>query len=215
MPANSVSEARSRAGRALKVHGRKSGRTQRTRVDKRQGVIDIPRCILLHYGRGIPVRELAPIVGCTPKKLSDALAPYAFLESSEERTRIVEQFRQNEREIVDQIKLTMAGVMIEPHRLATASLRDVTYAFKELFNASRLLGGETTANVGLTRSLLILHAHERPIYEQPAIDVEVIEQPPAAAAVSDQAAIPDTRTGPDSAGSDGTSSKLPTLVGTP
>ena len=84
----------------------------------------------------------------------------------------VAAYKVHEPDILDATRMHLVRHMLSPAKLAAANVNNLAYSFRQLFDASRLLRGESTSNVGLHVSLISDAVKER-AKSTIAVDVEV------------------------------------------
>ena len=123
----------------------------------------------LRYVNRLSFGEIAQRYGVTRHAIRLRLKRFAALLKDPEA---VAAYKVHEPDILDATRMHLVRHMLSPAKLAAANVNNLAYSFRQLFDASRLLRGESTSNVGLHVSLISDAVKER-AKSTIAVDVEV------------------------------------------
>jgi len=124
------------------------------RVDSR---IDVARALQLRLEKGLTYRELGRLFGVSAQAVHKALEPFRNLL---EQPAAAAAYRKQETQILDGVRMALVSHMLEPEKLAKASVNNLAFAYQQVFNASRLLRDQSTANIG-PKADSVIRAHEK------------------------------------------------------
>lgn len=106
--------------------------------------IDLKKAFELRYIRGMGFTEIGKIVGANKQSVHKALKRFeAIIRDRAE----IEVYRNHQADLLDGISMQLVGDLADPVKRQKASLNNTAYAFTQINNATRLLRGESTANV--------------------------------------------------------------------
>lgn len=126
--------------------------------------LDAARALILHEEKGLSYEEIGKIYGVDKRTVGRAIRPLRELFGLVGNGRASTEWRSIESKVLDTIRTMVSERMLDDEKLDAASLRDLAFVYREIFQAHRLIEGKSTENVSL-RSAMVLDAHERPIYE--------------------------------------------------
>ena len=133
---------------------RKSGQLHlRTRADAK---LDAARALQLHVEKHLSHRQIGALYGVTPSAVTRALRPFRQLIRRDPE--VVSAYRQHEAALLDAVRLELVLNMLSEDRLAKASVNNLALAFRQVFDAGRLLRGQATGNLSLKAALVALPA---------------------------------------------------------
>lgn len=137
--------------------GRLKGQKQvQRRVDHK---LDVARALELRLERGLSYAEIGTLCGgVTKQAVALALKPFRQLL---DHPAAVQAYAAHEPRLLDAARMTLLANILDPARLAKAAPNSLAFTFDRLFQAGRLLRGQSTSNIGL-RSSVILSAHAVP-----------------------------------------------------
>jgi hypothetical protein len=110
-----------------------------------------------------------------PSSVDRALQVFKFATDGLGRDQL-QAYRVEEASILERLRMALLENMSDPERLAKASVNNLAFAFRQLFDAGRLLRGESTQNLGL-RASVIVQAHARPHGPSSTSDNVSLRQP--------------------------------------
>jgi predicted DNA-binding protein YlxM (UPF0122 family) len=112
---------------------------------------DTAKVLELRFGKRMSYQEIAAFLGVHPSAVHTRVKRFIrlFGELGD-----VEAYRENEVKLLDAASYRVITHLLEPETLKKASANNLAYVFTQLFNARRLLRGESTANVGLNAKLI-------------------------------------------------------------
>ncbi|MFI5364362.1 MAG: hypothetical protein ACHQ4J_01950 [Candidatus Binatia bacterium] len=140
------------------------GRTPGQRQLKRRSdhKLDVGRALELRLERGLSYEAIGQLCGgVTKQAVALALKPFRQLLDHPDSVRA---YATHEPRLLDAARMTLLANMLDPARLQKAPPNHLAYTFSQLFQAGRLLRGQSTSNIGL-RSTVILSAHAVPARE--------------------------------------------------
>lgn len=112
--------------------------------------IDVAKALKLRM-QGLSYSEIACQFDCAPQSVQKALAKFTRLLENPEA---VNAYRDNEADLLDAMRMKIVGHMAEEPTLKKASLNNSAFAFSQLLNGSRLLRGQSTANIHQLTSII-------------------------------------------------------------
>lgn len=144
--------------------GRKRGALQ-TRPSGPQPKLDVARAIRFRFERGLTYKEIGKLYGVKATTVQMALKPYKRLFGDEQAQDKATTYRRTESFVVDRLKQTFAENLLDPSKIRAATIRDLGMVWSKLFEASRLLNDQSTANIGL-RAQIVSDAQAQPWWEE-------------------------------------------------
>jgi transcriptional regulator with XRE-family HTH domain len=140
---------------------------------KRKGKIDVLEAYRLRTQHGLTHQQIADHLGVAKASVTQRLAQFsAMVHTPAEK----QQFDSIRVQALTSIEEQLMSCLLQPDKLAKASLNNVAYAFQQIHTARRLEEGKATENVSvLTRLLDSAHAelHVRKGSRVPAQEAEV------------------------------------------
>lgn len=106
--------------------------------------IDVSKAIKMRFIQGMTYQAIADVFDCHKSSVYDALKPFKDLIQNDG---VAKGFRENHVQILEGLLLGIAGNIADPTKQQKANLYHLTYTYDKIFNALRLLKGESTANV--------------------------------------------------------------------
>ena len=106
--------------------------------------------------RGLNMDEIGAKYGVSASAISQRLGRLADLVNNPEQS---QAFTEHRADILDSVSLRVVGQMLNEKALGKASINNLAYAARQLYDMSRLERGESTANVSqLTAIIQAAHA---------------------------------------------------------
>lgn len=113
--------------------------------------IDFKKVFKWYFFEGVAPGDIAKRQNVTPGAISHALRPYKELLINKDLVKNHEHNRQNKLTIIESL---LTQNLINPEKLKDASLNNIAYAFRQVFDAGRLERGQSTANLSLFHHII-------------------------------------------------------------
>jgi predicted DNA-binding protein YlxM (UPF0122 family) len=123
--------------------------------------IDVVKALKLRL-RGNSDTDIAKIYGVSTQAINQGLQRFTKLISSVENGKEIAAYREVEAELLDSARLEILVQMVDRAADKRNSVNNLAYAFRQLFDSSRLLRGRSTANIS-TLSHLVAAANAKEI----------------------------------------------------
>jgi predicted DNA-binding protein YlxM (UPF0122 family) len=121
---------------------------------KAKGKIDKSELLKLYFINGLSKAEIARHFDCAPSSVTKALRPFEKILASKEDRGF---FEDKKTEILSSLELKMLSEIANPEKLKKASVNNLAYAFRQIFDAERLEAHKSTSNIAyqdITRELM-------------------------------------------------------------
>lgn len=94
--------------------------------------------------QGLPITAVAKITNISPNTIDNILEKFSNVFSELPN---IKEYNQHRIQLLTAAELKLLNLLMDPEKLAKASLNNVAYAFQQVHNANRLERGLSTANV--------------------------------------------------------------------
>ena len=116
-------------------------------VDTYKDKVDLSRAIKMRFLNGNTFQEIGDHFGATRQAIEKLLKPFKRLMQDQGA---LQAYNDNYRGILKNANMVLMGGMLDPDKLADASLNNVAYAFNTIANHQRLEEGKSTNNIGVS-----------------------------------------------------------------
>jgi len=115
-------------------------------ISKRTSKIDLKKAFKMRFAQGLTFREIGERFGVTAQAVEIALKPFkSFITDPEGYL----AYRNNTELLLGAVECLLVCDLLDKDKRKKASLNNVAYAFQQIFNARRLEGNQSTANIGV------------------------------------------------------------------
>ncbi len=128
--------------------------------------VNLSRALKLYF-KGMSYSEIAREQGVTPQAIWQQLKPFADIVKQPDR---ITAYRENEAEYLDAISMEISSNLFKKASDKKATVNNLAYAKRQVFDMRRLLRNESTANVNqLTAIVLGSEKLHKQGYAEPVI----------------------------------------------
>lgn len=107
--------------------------------------------ILALRAQGLEAQEIAQEMGKPESQVKHALRQIGWLQELAKDTVGLKDYRERQVDILELLQTKILGLLLTKLKNGEGTLRELTYCFKELFTASRLIQGKVTQLTGELR----------------------------------------------------------------
>ncbi len=113
--------------------------------------INLSRALKLYF-KGMSYSEIAREQGVTPQAIWQQLKPFADIVKQPDR---ITAYRENEAEYLDAISMEISSNLFKKASDKKATVNNLAYAKRQVFDMRRLLRNESTANVNQLTAIVL------------------------------------------------------------
>jgi hypothetical protein len=131
-------------------------RRKKGRRSKLETKFDVAKAVDLKM-KGLPLIEISRLMNCAPNTITYYLNK---LRGLIEDPQVVKAYEANQSNFLKSLEITLAKEMFSRKKLDSASLNNIAYSFQQVFNAGRLVSGQSTQNIQYADALKAREAHQ-------------------------------------------------------
>jgi hypothetical protein len=135
-------------------------------IESTTNEIDVSKALTLRLVNHLSYASIGKIFGCSKQAVQERLQPFLRLINDPASS---DAFKANRAEVLTSTQLTLLGNLLDPTKIEKASVNNIAYALRQLFDMERLERGESTANIAY-------HGIEGKISELDAKEAELRRQ---------------------------------------
>jgi len=130
--------------------------------DKYHSKIDIRTAVRLRYVKGLSYADIGRYFGVPRQSVESALSRFKGLMLSKPE---IEAYEESKHLILSSVEAELTKQLTDKEKLEKASLNNVAYAFKQVFDSNRLQRGQSTSNIAYADLTQEIDAAEKEIEE--------------------------------------------------
>lgn len=128
--------------------------------DLRATTVDVRKAIHLRM-QGLSYGDIARACGCAKSTMIAHLRPFRTILANAPTPEALQDFRENLQEYMACVLSNLLPALSDPQKIEAATLNNVAYAYRQVYDTQRVESGKSVGNVGLVAVLLAADGKNR------------------------------------------------------